>query len=84
MVLLEPPLRVRKRRIFLRWIKQNLGIERCIYRPSRNMLKTMYKWVRNYESGKDGTKARVFQFAEKVVVLRTSKDAGAYLRRFGG
>ena len=80
-VLLEPPLGVRKRRILLRWIKQNLGIERCIYRPNRDMLKAMYKWMGNYESGKDGVKARVLQFAEKVVVLRTGREIEAYLRQ---
>lgn len=78
-LVLEPPLRVRQWRIVLRWVRQNLGIEKCIYRPDLNMLRHMFKWVKSYETGADGVKARVAPYREKTVVLRSERDVQAYL-----
>lgn len=61
-ILLDIPHIVRKKRILCRWIKQKLGIEKCIYKPELVMLKSMFKWSKNYDTGKDGTKTRVAQF----------------------
>lgn len=78
-ILLEPPLLVRKKRILSRWIKQNLGIEKCIYKPQLKMLKAMFNWANQYETGADGTKKRVAQFQNKVIVLRNNKDIKKFL-----
>lgn len=63
---LDPPPLVRRKRFLLRWIRQNLGIERCIYRPCFAVLKSMFKWTRDYETGADGTDARMAAFAQQV------------------
>lgn len=58
-LLLDIPLAVRRKRILLRWVRQNLGIEPCIYRPGPGVLKAMYRWAKNYETGADGVKSRI-------------------------
>lgn len=79
-ILLEIPLMIRKKRILIRWVKQNLGIEKCIYRPRFNMLKSMFCWARSYDTGEDGTKKRISQFENKTIVLRGNKDIKKYLK----
>ena len=79
-LLLEIPRIVREKRILLRWVKQNLGLEKCIYRPRFAMLQAMFRWARNYDTGADGTKALVSQFASKTIVLRNGKDIRRYLQ----
>lgn len=69
-VLLEIPYAIRKKRILLRWLKQNLG-----------MLKAMFRWAKNYDRGTDGTKQRVVQFGDKVVVLHNNREIKAYLQK---
>ena len=73
-VLLDLPLYVRKKRILLRWIKQRLGLEPCIYRPHLKMLRAMFRWLNEYETGRNGTRARAMDYPEKVVVLRSRND----------
>ncbi|MEA4823614.1 MAG: hypothetical protein VB111_05795 [Clostridiaceae bacterium] len=79
-VLLEIPLAVRKRRILTRWLRQNLGIEWCIYRPSLRMLANMFRWANNYDTGADGTKSRVAPYREKTVVLHDNREIDAFVR----
>jgi adenylate kinase family enzyme len=79
-ILLDIPLHVRKRRIFLRWIRQNLGIEKCIYRPQLAVLKSMFKWAMNYDKGIDGTKTRVLSFIDKTIILHNNKEINTYLK----
>jgi len=81
-IVLDIPLRIRKYRIVKRWIKQILGLEKCIYQPRLDMLKSMFRWIKNYETGKDGTKARVRQFESKVIYLTNEKDIKNYLSSF--
>jgi hypothetical protein len=83
-VFLEPGPLVRRKRILFRWVRQNLGVEKCIYRPRLAVLKSMFKWARNYETGKDGTKARLARFAGKMILLRTNRAVRAWLDGLAG
>jgi len=78
-ILLEPPVGVRKRRIVLRWIKQVLRLEKCGYRPGLYMLKNMFKWTRNYENGTDTLKERLEPYQQKVTILRSEHDINRYI-----
>jgi adenylate kinase family enzyme len=78
-VLLEPPAKIRNYRIYKRWIKQRLGIEKCIYTPSYRMLKCMLRWASDYDSGKDNLKVRILPYEEKVITLRNRKDINAFM-----
>ena len=78
-ILLEPPLSVRKHRIILRWVKQMLRLEKCGYRPGLYMLKLMFKWTKNYELGLDGLKDRLIPYKHKIALLQTEKDIKRYI-----
>lgn len=47
-IILDLPLAILYFRVILRWIKQLIGIERSIYRPTLNMLCSMIRWVGEY------------------------------------
>lgn len=79
-ILLEIPLIVRQKRILFRWIKQILGMEKCIYKPRLDVLKAMFRWANNYNTGADGTKGRVSFFKKKTIVLCNNKDINQYLK----
>lgn len=81
-VLLEVSTRIRNYRIIKRWIKQRLGIEKCIYNPGYKMLKSMFKWSKKYDTGKDNLKERIDTYQEKVINLRNNKDIDAFLGRY--
>jgi len=76
---LEIPLYVCRQRILCRWIKQNLGLEKCTYKPRFIMLRRMFKWAKDYDTGVDGIKTRVALYPSKTVVLRNNKEIERYL-----
>ncbi|MEG0775368.1 AAA family ATPase [Clostridium sp.] len=78
-VLLEVPTRIRNYRIIKRLIKQRLGIEKCIYNPGYRMLKSMFKWSKNYDTGKDKLKERVGKYKHKVITLKSDRDIRGFL-----
>jgi adenylate kinase family enzyme len=78
-ILLEVPSKIRKYRIIKRWIKQRLGLEKCIYKPGLKMLKGMYKWSKAYDTGEDNLKERIESYKEKVISLRNNKDIHEFL-----
>ena len=65
-VLLEPPPLLRRKRVVARWLRQNLGLEACAYRPTF--------------AGRDGVRTRAAQFPEKLIVLRSKKDIRRWMR----
>lgn len=78
-IVLDIPIVTRKYRIIMRWIKQRLGFEKCNYEPNFKMLKSMFCWLKNYESGKDGTKSRIKQFEYKVIYLTSQNEIERFL-----
>jgi hypothetical protein len=44
------------------------------------MLRAMFKWAGNYDSGKDDLKARVAQFEAKLLTLRGNAEIREYLK----
>lgn len=80
-ILLEVPAKVRNYRIIKRWLKQRFGIEKCNYKPDYKMLKSMFKWSKNYETGKDNLKERIARYEEKVIVLSNNRDIDAIVRK---
>lgn len=78
-VLLDIAPCLRRYRILRRWIRQRLGLEKCGYKPRLLMLRAMFRWAREYETGRDGTRARAEKFSEKLIVLRNRREIEAYL-----
>ena len=79
-LLLEPSPLLRRKRVAARWLRQNLGLEACAYRPTFAMLRSMFRWSREYENGQDGVRERAAQFPEKLTVLRSKKDIRRWMR----
>lgn len=80
-VLLEPPPLVRDFRIIRRWIRQRQGREACGYIPDLKMLRLMFRWRRNYDSGRDGLKARLAPYGGKLIRLTSSHAAERWLEQ---
>jgi len=78
-ILLEIPLKIRKRRILLQWKKQRIGIEKSLYIPSYAMLKCMFIWARDYDSGKDGLHDRIKLYQNKLIVLHNHKEINKFI-----
>ena len=72
-IYLDIPIRIRKRRIFTRFIKQLFRIEKCNYKVNFSMLKDMYKWTKSFEKDKENFEEKLFKYKEKIVVLRDNK-----------
>lgn len=78
-ILLQPPAAVRDWRILRRWFRQRAGKEACGYRPDLKMLKSMFRWRRNFDSGRDGLKERLEPFGEKILLLGSDKEVEQWL-----
>ncbi|GBF74375.1 hypothetical protein PA598K_02718 [Paenibacillus sp. 598K] len=73
-IFLDTPLWKRRIRILTRFLKQNLGIEKCNYKPDIGMLKLMYKWTRDFERSRDELESRLRLYKEKVIRLNDNND----------
>ena len=78
-VFLVPPLPVRLVRIVTRWLKQNLGLEACGYRPDLRMLRLMFTWTKGFETGANGVRERLVPYQHKVRQLRTKQDVARFV-----
>ncbi len=71
---LDTPLWKRRIRILTRFLKQNLGIEKCNYTPDIKMLKMMYKWTRDFEDNRSDFEARLQPYNGKVIRIYDNND----------
>lgn len=65
-IFLDPPLKLRKKRILERWKRQRRGEEQCDYRPSFHMLRMMYQWTRNFEVTRPAFEDMLSNYADKL------------------
>lgn len=72
-IFLDTPLWKRKTRIFLRFIKQKLGIEKSHYTSDVQMLKMMYKWTRDFERNRVNFEKRLQPYHHKLIILTDNK-----------
>lgn len=72
-IFLDTPLWKRKTRILLRFIKQNLGIEKSHYTADVQMLKMMYKWTRDFERNRVEFEKRLQPYHHKLIILTDNK-----------
>ncbi len=78
---LDPPLWKRRIRIFTRFLKQNLGIETCDYKPDLKMLSMMYTWTRDFEEHREEFESRLIMYKDKVIRLYDNPDLSALKNR---
>lgn len=67
-IFLDIPLKVRKRRILIRWIKQKLKLEKCGYKANINMLKNMYSWTIQFENNKKEMLKKLYKYGDKLII----------------
>lgn len=79
-ILLDTPLYIREYRIVRRYIRQKLGIEKCAYRPSIEMMRHMFRWAKDFDKNTDGVRNRTMQYNGKTIILKSKRDIEIYLR----
>jgi len=72
-IFLDPPLWKRKIRIFTRFLKQKIGIEKSHYIPNITMLMMMYKWTNDFENTRNEFELKIQRYQEKVIQLADTK-----------
>ena len=72
-IFIDIDIKIRKRRIISRYIKQKLRIEKCNYKPSLEMVKDMYKWTNDFENDKEVFLKRITKHQDKLIVLDSVK-----------
>lgn len=73
-IYLDIPLKTRKIRIFTRFIKQKLGLEKCNYKPTIKMLKQMYRWTSDYENEREQQEEQLNKYSSKLIKINNVKD----------
>lgn len=79
-LVLDYPLRLRQWRIVKRWVYQNLGLEKSLYRPRLKMLRLMLRWAKGYDTDRDGVKSRLARYEGKVIRFARPAQAEQYLK----
>ncbi|MBE5820985.1 MAG: hypothetical protein E7311_00150 [Clostridiales bacterium] len=69
-VLVNTPLYKRKIRIFTRYIKQKLHIEKCNYAPNMELLKQMFEWTSDYENNRGKLSNVLDNYSDKIEVIK--------------
>lgn len=72
-IYLDIPLHKRKVRIFKRYIKQKIGLEKCSYISNIKMLKMMYKWTNNFEKDKIKFEKILSKYNNKLIISNSNK-----------
>jgi adenylate kinase family enzyme len=73
-IFLDTPLWKRKIRIFTRYLKQQLGREKCEYKSDWTMLRNMYKWTRDFERKRGEFEAKIALYEDKLIWVRGRKE----------
>lgn len=72
-IYLDIPVKVRKKRIFTRFVRQLFGIEKCNYTVNLKMLKLMYKWTNDFEKDMNSFEEKLFKYKDKIIVVKDDK-----------
>lgn len=79
-IFLDTPLHIRRLRIITRFIKQKLGIEKCNYNPTFEMLKKMFKWTRDFEEKRSKYEKILLEYKDKLIWIKNEKELERKLR----
>jgi adenylate kinase family enzyme len=73
-IFLDIPLWKRKYRILLRFIKQQLHIEKSNYKSDLNMLRFMYKWTYDFEKSRVDFNKMLNEYKDKLIIVKNHKE----------
>ena len=68
-IYLNIDVKIRKRRIIKRFIKQKLRLEKCNYKPDLEMLMLMYKWTNDFEENKIEFENSLEKYSDKLIKI---------------
>jgi len=68
-IYLEISKKTRNIRIFIRYIKQKLRIEKSSYEPTIKMLQEMYRWSNEHENNKYELERSLNMYKEKLEII---------------
>ena len=66
------------KRIKRRYIKQKLKLEKSSYKPTKEMLKNMYKWNNDFDN-KEFLK-RLYKYPKKLIIIKNKQELKKYLK----
>lgn len=79
-IYLNMPLYIRKIRIFKRFVKQKLGIEKSNYKPTLKMLIQMYKWTTKQENELKERENLLIKYSNKLFKINNTKEWEEYIK----
>ena len=56
--------------MIIKYIKQQLGIEKCHYKSDTTMLKMMFKWTYDFENDRSKFKDLLSSYNEKIIKIK--------------
>ncbi len=71
---MDTSLNIRKLRIITRFIKQIIGIEKCNYKPTFEMLRLMLKWTDDFEKNRKKYEDMLLLHKHKLVWVKSKKE----------
>lgn len=77
-IYIDIPLRIRKRRIITRYIKQKLKMENSNYKPSLEMVKKMNIWTYEFEKDRVIFEKNLNKYKKKLIILDSVKKVNNY------
>ncbi|MGM9881902.1 MAG: hypothetical protein ACI31S_03550 [Bacilli bacterium] len=77
-IYIDIPIRIRKRRIITRYIKQKLKMENSNYKPTLDMIKKMNIWTYEFEKDKGVFEKNLNKYKKKLIILDSVKKVNNY------
>ncbi|SEW31235.1 P-loop NTPase family protein [[Clostridium] fimetarium] len=78
-ILLDINILVRLKRVFIRWVRQRVGVELYNSEPTIKSLKYNIKWVFEFNNDREEILDRLSSYDDKFKVFRNSKDAEKFI-----
>lgn len=78
-VFLDPPLALRRKRIFLRYFKQKCKLEKSRYTPSLKMLRAMCHWTSEFEANRSKFLQLLEEHANSSIIIKNPSELDAFV-----
>lgn len=73
-IYLDTPFKERRRNIVIRFIKQQLGLDKCNYKSDLKMLSLMLQWNKDFEKTRHIFEKRLETYKNKVIRIKNAQD----------
>lgn len=80
-IVLDLPIFVRLKRVFYRWIRQKIGIEKYNSKPTMKFLYYNIKWVLEFSKIRYSLIEELKKYKSSVVIFNNNKDAYEFIHK---